>query len=78
LAKQNGEIELWAISFSGLIFAVYLIFTRKPFWRGWSLAAAGVLLVTFYVHPPLWIGVVLVVGLLSGLIWGYRLSPAEK
>lgn len=75
-AVQNAEIGLWAISFVGFVFAVYLIFARDKFGRGWffALAAAAVLFILLYSQPPLWIGAVLVGGLFSGLLRLYYLG----
>jgi hypothetical protein len=54
-----------------------LIFVRQPWWRGWlvALAAGGVLLIALFVHPPLWLGTLLAIGIFAGLIWSYRSSP---
>lgn len=79
-AEQNAEIGLWAVSFVGFVFAVFLIFAREKFYRAWFLAlvAAAVLLILLYLQPPLLIGAVLVVGLWIGLIWVFRLWQASK
>jgi hypothetical protein len=74
MAIQNTEVALWAVAVLQLFAALIAIFIRQPWWKGWLIAAAaaGTLLVTLYGHGPLWIGVLLEVGVLAGLWWIYR------
>jgi len=83
MAVQNAEIALWGVAFLEFIAAIILIFIRQLWQRGWlvALAAVGVLLIVLFLHPPLWIGVLLEIGILAGLIWSYHSSngaPARR
>jgi hypothetical protein len=80
MARQNVEIALWALAFLEFIVATVLILTGRYWWRAWlvALAAAGVLLTTLYLHPPLWIGALLVIAVLIGLRWATHRASAEK
>jgi hypothetical protein len=80
MARQNVEIALWALAFLEFSVATVLILTGRHWWRAWlvALAAAGVLLTTLYLHPPLWIGALLVIAILIGLRWATHRASAEK
>ena len=80
MARQNVEIALWALAFLEFLVATVLILTGRHWQRAWlvALAAAGVLLTTLYLHPPLWIGALLVIAILIGLRWAYLCASAEK
>jgi hypothetical protein len=74
MARQNAEIALWLVAFLELVAAFVAILVRRSWWRGWLVGAAavGVLLLVLYVHPPLWFGVLLEIGILMGLLWSFR------
>jgi hypothetical protein len=80
MATQNAEIALWGLAFLEFITGTILVLTRQHWWRAWlvALAAAGVLLTTLYVHPPLWVGALLVIAILMGLRWVVQVASAEK
>jgi hypothetical protein len=80
MARQNVEIALWLLAFLEFSVATILVLTGRHWRRAWlvALAAAGVLLTTLYLHPPLWIGVLMVIAVLIGLRWATRRASAEK
>lgn len=80
MAVQNAEIALWGVAFLEFIAAIILIFRRQLWHRGWlvALAAVGVLLIVLFLHPPLWIGAVLEIVIVAGLIWSYRSSKRKE
>lgn len=77
---QNLEIAIWLVATLVLITALILVLVQKTWWQDWllGLAAVAVLLLTLYVHPPLWFGVLLDVSLLIGLLWTYRASLPSR
>ena len=79
MALQNIEITLWAVAALELLAAIILIFKLRRWWRGWllALAAAGILLLTLYAFPSLWIGISLEAILLAILISIIQLSPRK-
>jgi hypothetical protein len=76
MSVQNAEIALWGVAFLEFIATIILIFIRQLWRRVWlvALSAVGVLLVVLFLHPPLWIGILLEIGILAGLIWSYQSS----
>ena len=83
MAVQNAEIALWGVAFLEFIAAIILIFIRQLWRRGGlvALAAVSVLLIVLFLHPPLWIGILLEIGILAGLIWSHQSSngaPARR
>jgi hypothetical protein len=79
MARQNVEIALWALAFLEFSVATVSILTGRHWRRAWlvALAAAGVLLTTLYLHPPLWIGALLIIAILVGLRWATRKTVLE-
>ena len=80
MTLQNAEITLWAVAALELMAAIFLIFKLRQWWRGWllGLAAAGILLITLYAFLPLWVGILLEMSLLVGLIFVVRASTGRK
>jgi hypothetical protein len=80
MSLQNAEIATWVVAVGELIIAIFLIFKLRIWWRGWlfALAAAGVLLVTLYAFPPLWISIFLEGVLLVSLFMIVRISALNE
>jgi hypothetical protein len=76
MAVQNAEIALWGVGFLEFIAAIILIFIRLRWQQGLltAFAAMSVLLIVLFLHPPLWMGIILEFGILAGLIWLYKSS----
>jgi hypothetical protein len=80
MAQQNAEMASWLVSFLVFITATVSIFFRQSWWREWlvAVAAAAVLLITLYLHPPLWLGVFLVTGVLGSLLGVLRHQTRDR
>jgi len=74
LAYQATEMVLWLLSIIGFFSAVVLMFLRREWQRFWlvGLLAACVFMLVFFGYPPLWLGMLLVLGIFVGLGWAYR------
>ncbi len=68
---DTAEGGLWFGTLFIFITALVQIFRRKDWHRPWLLALSSAVAfqLIFYVRPPLWIGGILEIGILAGLIW---------
>jgi hypothetical protein len=79
-AGAVAEGVQWAIAFVIFLAAAVLIMLRSPAWRPWlvALATGPVFGLIFYGGPPLWLGTLLELMLLIGLLWSYRTTASVR
>jgi hypothetical protein len=79
-AGAVAEGAQWAIAFLIFSAAAVSIMLRSPAWRPWvvALATGPVFGLIFFGGPPLWLGTLLELALLIGLVWSYRTTAGIR